>query len=379
MTVAAATQRRRFRILETLGKGGFGTVYRAEMTDSGGFSKQVALKVMHYDGQQVDEIARRLRDEARMLGLIRHRAVVGVNSLVPLQDGWGVVMEYIAGVDLSTAIKKDRPNEGVSLEIVEEVAAALDSAFNRSLGPDGSPLRLIHRDIKPANIRITRQGEVKLLDFGVATAELETREATDGRGLLIGSSRYMSPERHKGEETHAADVFALGVVLANLLTGKRFKDPPQDQSRHSRWLGTVLETVRKRMETSEDPEVRAAAARVRLLLLEMLAFDRHDRPDAHGVELRCRKIRKSLPPPWMRDWAERTVPRLASQPEPATEGVEGDTGLVFEELMSEVLDAPGDTLASRTGGLATRRRIELAAAGTVGFLAGSAVTWLLGG
>lgn len=377
MTVAPAHQRRRFRILETLGKGGFGTVYRAEMTDAGGFSKQVALKVLTYEGAQLDEIARRLRDEARLLGMIRHRAVVGVNSLVPLQDGWGVVMEYIAGIDLSTAIKHARPQAGVSLEIVEEVAAALDAAYNRSKGPDGSALHLIHRDIKPGNIRITRQGEVKLLDFGVATAELGTLEGRDQRGLLIGSSRYVAPERHDGVETHAADVFALGVVLANLLTGKRFKDPPRDAARHSNWLGTVLQTVQKKMQTADDPEVRAAAAQVRLLLLEMLAFDRHDRPDAHRVELRCRKIRKSLPPPWMRDWAERTVPRLSEGS--AVGDDEPDSGLVFDELLSEVIDEPGDSLpgARELGG--RRRQLELVAAAAVGFLAGCAATLALGG
>lgn len=347
------------------------------MTDSGGFSMQVALKVMHYEGAQVDEIARRLRDEARMLGLIRHRAVVGVNSLVPLRDGWGVVMEYIAGTDLSTIIKQARPNEGVSIEIVEEIAAALDSAYNGSLGPDGKPLRLIHRDIKPANVRITRQGEVKLLDFGVATAELESRESADNNGLLIGSARYMAPERRTGEETHQADVFALGVVLANLLTGKRFKEPPVDPARHSRWLGTVLETVRKSMETSDDPDVRQAAARVRLLLLEMLAFDLHDRPDARTVEKGCRRIRKSLPPPWMRDWADRTVPRLLESQPQAVDDSETEAGYVFEEMPSEVLAAPAAT--GWMGNAARRRPMELAGVGAMGFLAGVLVTWLVVG
>ena len=372
--VTHTTHRRRFRILETIGKGGFGTVYRAEMTDSGGFSKQVALKLMTYDGDASDDIARRMRDEARILGLIRHRAVVGVNSLVPLQEGWGVVMEYVPGCDLSTAIKnkRHRPPPGVVLEIIEEVAAALDTAYNRKAGDEGKPLRLIHRDIKPSNLRITRQGEVKLLDFGVARAEFDKKEARDQVGFVMGSGRYMAPERRSGKESHNADVYALGVVLANTLTGKRFAEPPVDEKDHARFLGTVLETVRKALERHDDDEVRAAAHEVRMLLLEMLAFHADDRPNAGSVEKRCRKVRKRLPAPWLRDWAERSVPQLVSKTGILEGDDDGDTGLVFEELVTTVT-GDGVAVASpdRTVMMA---RLRLAGAmlgsGLVGFVLG---------
>ena len=371
---ASTAVRRRFRILETIGKGGFGTVYRAELSDAGGFSKQVALKVMTYDGEASDDIARRMRDEARILGLIRHRAVVGVNSLVPLADGWGVVMEYIAGIDLSTAIKKQRPPPGVVLEVVEEVAAALDAAYTRAVGEDARPLRLIHRDIKPSNIRITRQGEVKLLDFGVARAEFDQKEAVEETGFVMGSGRYMAPERRSGQESHKADVYALGIVLANTLSGKRFAEPPTDPSDHARFLGTVLETVRRALEKHGDPEIAASAHDVRMLLLEMLAFHPDDRPSAGAVELRCRRIRKRLPAPWLRDWAERIVPRLEGGEGLPTELRDGDTGRIFEELVSEVVGEPPPSAVRRPrwGGLTERQRLGLgmALAGLVGFVLG---------
>lgn len=379
-TLATNPSRRRFRILETIGKGGFGTVYRAEMTDAGGFSKQVALKVMTYEGHAADDMARRMRDEARILGLIRHRAVVGVNSLVPLPDGWGVVMEYIAGIDLSTAIKKDRPPPGVTLEIIEEVAAALDAAYRRAEGEDGTPLRLIHRDIKPSNVRITRQGEVKLLDFGVATAEFAQKEATDDTGFVMGSTRYLAPERRSGEESHQADVYALGIVLANTLSGKRFSEPPRDPKDHARFLGTLLENVGRALQLHDNAEVRSAAGSVRMLLLEMLAFEAQDRPDAASVEQRCRKIRKRLPAPWLRDWAERTVPRLRPYEQLPDEQREGDAGRVFEELVSEVLEpSVSGTLSPRQGGDASwkaavavwiPRALALLGTGIVGFVLG---------
>ena len=366
--------RRRFRILETLGKGGFGTVYRAEMTDAGGFSKQVALKVMTYDGDASEDIARRMRDEARILGLIRHRAVVGVNSLVPLADGWGVVMEYIAGIDLSTAIKRQRPPPVVCLEVIEEVAAALDAAYSRTTAEDGTPLRLIHRDVKPSNIRITRQGEVKLLDFGVASAEFEQRESSDAVGFVMGSTRYMAPERRHGQESHKSDVYALGIVLANALSGKRFADPPREADKHSRYLGTILETVRRALEAHNDPEVMAAAPSVRMLLLEMLAHHPDDRPRAGSVEQRCRKIRKHLPAPWLRDWAEATVPRLRQFEQLPDNERAGDTGRVFEEMASEAVVVPTapprlelDTSRLK---LVLSYALAIAAAGLVGFMLG---------
>src|SRR5688572_13075743 len=92
---------RRYEILETLGRGGFGTVYRAKLVGEGGFAKQVALKVLNPEVASTGEFAARMRDEARILGLIRHRAVVQVDGLVQLNGRWTVVMEYIQGVDLS--------------------------------------------------------------------------------------------------------------------------------------------------------------------------------------------------------------------------------------------------------------------------------------
>jgi len=288
---------RRFRILETLGRGGFGTVYRAEMTDAGGFSKEVALKVMHYQGDAAAEIARRMRDEARVLGLIRHRAVVGVNSLVPLPDGWGVVMEFIDGVDLSIAIKHSLPPAAAAIEVIEEVAGALNAAWTTKAHDSNKALNLVHRDIKPSNVRVTRQGEIKLLDFGVAQATFNRKEATETADYVMGSVRYMAPERRQGKDSHQSDVYALGLVMANLLTGKRFPEPPESEADHSAFLGTVLENVRTALDSAEAMELRERGGEIVRMLLEMLAYEAADRPDAQAVERTCRRLRHGLPAP----------------------------------------------------------------------------------
>jgi serine/threonine protein kinase len=337
-------QRRSFKILETLGRGGFGTVYRAEMTDAGGFSKQVALKVMSYQGEAADGIARRMRDEARVLGLLRHRAIVGVNSLVLLEEGWGVVMEFVEGVDLSTTIKAGRVPVGAALEMLEEVAGALEAAYRARPTEGAEPLKLVHRDIKPSNIRITRQAEVKLLDFGVAQAEFITRESEDEREFVMGSARYMAPERRRGTETHQGDVYALGLVLANLLTRKRFPDPPGTAPEHARFLSTVLETVRRTIADDDAPEVRESEQQIKTLLLEMLAYEPSDRPDAGTVERRLRRLRSTLPPPLLRDWADRTIPRLlAATRDESPDRTRGDTGRIMVERGGKGAATPGTT------------------------------------
>ena len=108
-----------------------------------GFKKAVAVKLLNADTAAVDEIASRLRDEARMLGLIRHRAIVHVDGLVLLNGRWAVVMEYVEGVDLKRLVGEGPVPPAVALEIIEEVSAALHVAYEQP-GSTGEPLRLLH-------------------------------------------------------------------------------------------------------------------------------------------------------------------------------------------------------------------------------------------
>ena len=244
---------RRYHVIEAVGKGGFGTVYRAELIGAGGFKKSVALKVLNPELADTDGLAERLRDEARMLGLLQHRAVVRVDGLLLLNGRWTVVMEFVEGVDLKRVLAEGPLPPGPALEIVQEAAGALYSAYALPLH-DGQALHILHRDIKPSNIQITPAGEVKILDFGVARADFHGREAVT-RSIFFGSLAYMAPERMDGIDTHQGDVYALGAVLYELLVGEPLGKTSGNKERHDAHVLQALDRLWEK--TRDEDELRS--------------------------------------------------------------------------------------------------------------------------
>ncbi len=312
MVTQATAAGRKYRIIEVVGRGGFGTVYRAEMIGTGGFTKQVAVKVLHNENDAPAEMLGRLRDEARILGLLRHRAIVGVDSLALFDQGWAVVMEFVPGVDVASIVQGGAVPPRVALEIVEEVASALHAAY--AVPPDGSaePLRLVHRDIKPSNIRVTAQGEVKVLDFGVARANFTAREARTS-AYLFGSLKYMAIERLEGVETSAADIYSLGLVLAELLIGRDLPEPPRQAERYQRYVEQLLDELLAAIHDDPFQSSEGPTAGLLELVRTMLSDDHEQRPTASKVEHACRSLRQVGDGPWLRDWAAAEVPRLATE------------------------------------------------------------------
>lgn len=296
--MAVQTDVRSYRILERLGQGAFGAVYLAE-TVGGGLSRRVAIKVPHPDRASMPGLVGRLRDEARMLALIRHRAIVRVDDLVELDGAWSMIMEYVEGLDVGELLDDGPFPVRAALAIAEEVANALHAAWNQP-GPEGTALRLLHRDLKPSNLRITPAGEVKVLDFGVARAEFAAREAEDS-GAVFGTTTYLAPERYRGEDAQAGDVYALGVTLFEMLTGVLPGRSAMDADRQPpgrsctaqwAWLANV------------HPDLCA-------LVAAMLAPDPAGRPAPRDCARRLHELRAVVGGETLEDWAERVVrPRL---------------------------------------------------------------------
>ncbi|MCB9777062.1 MAG: protein kinase [Alphaproteobacteria bacterium] len=361
---------RRYRVLHAVGKGGFGTVYRAELLGAGGFRKDVALKVLNPDALALDPhgaigVAERLRDEARLLGMLGHRAVVHVDGLYQLDGRWTVVMEYVPGADLKQLVAHHgRLPVGVALELCEEVARALDHAWRRTVdGPDGEvPLRLLHRDIKPANIRLTPDGQVKVLDFGVARAEFADREA-DTRDIHFGSLDYMAPERLDGIDRHQGDVYGLGTVLYELLVGTRVGRTSGNRERHD-------EHIRAALHTLWDLHPHEPLYQ---LVGTCLLYDPDARPDARELARQCRQLRRDLGELELAEWAERAVPGVVATSPALDDDLSGAT-LVEQGLISGGVTEDSRPLPARSGPrLAVVAGLTAAVVVAIGLIAGALV------
>jgi len=290
-----ANVQRLYKIYEVLGVGAFGTVYRAELMGSAGFRKSLALKLLHPDRASSPDIVSRLHDEARLLAHVSHPGIVQVVDLVRLDGRWTIIMEHIPGASLREMLELGRIPVICSVQMVERIAEALDAAHNAKDG--GKPLDLVHRDIKPSNVLVTPDGSVKLVDFGVALANADVREANTDE-LFFGAPEYMAPERWHFSDTPAADVYSLGAVLYEMLTGEILGRTSANLAQHCDLL-----------EGAEGKLFRLESKELRQLVERMLAYAPEERPTPREVALACKQLLPGLPGPWLRDWAEREVTR----------------------------------------------------------------------
>ncbi|MEC9391418.1 MAG: protein kinase [Myxococcota bacterium] len=343
-----ADSSRQFRFIRPIARGGFGTVYLCKEEHNDGFSRVVAIKLLNAQWTDVDEVSSRIRDEARLLGLLRHRNIVDVYALTSIDGRSAVVMEYLDAVDLRYLMGHCRSVEAriparVALEMVAAVANALDAAYNRPPKKGEKPLRVIHRDIKPSNIMIDGAGVPKVLDFGVAQSDIASREAST-QELQFGSVEYMAPERLFFEpETPSSDVYSLAATLFELLTFERLGKAQGRASTHDAHLANRLSFLRGCIDV--PPEV---AAGVEALLLRALHFEHTHRPDAATFCQDAKQLARRIPTDDMVAWCEATVPAAVEAAMARSVEVEplSDAILREDSAVLQPLDPTAETLRS---------------------------------
>ncbi|MFZ7126259.1 MAG: protein kinase domain-containing protein [Desulfobacterales bacterium] len=233
----------KYQLLERAAVGGMAELYRGKITGDQGFEKLVAIKCILPQFSAQPEVVEAFIDEAKLAAYLQHENIVQIYDFGCMGDRYFMAMEYLFGKDLRFITDRcSRTGVPIGLDyilhIVARVCSGLEYAHNLR-GYKGEPLHIVHRDISPQNIFITYSGLVKILDFGVAKAA--GRSTCTQSGVIKGKAAYMSPEQATGGPVdRRSDIFALGILLYELVTGRRmFEGEPLeilDQVRNARYV-----------------------------------------------------------------------------------------------------------------------------------------------
>jgi len=200
----------RYRIIKELGKGNMGVVYQAHDPQ---IDRMIALKVLRPDRVTSEDFVARFLKEARAIGRLSHPQIVTVYDVGEDQGTIYIAMEYLSGDPLNEVMKSGRLTVAQSVDIVRQVAQALDYAHQKGI---------IHRDIKPSNIILTQDLEVKLTDFGIARIEDGAAGYQTQAGEILGTPIYMSPEQVMGKTADGrSDLYSVGVLFYEMIVGRR--------------------------------------------------------------------------------------------------------------------------------------------------------------
>jgi serine/threonine protein kinase len=211
----------KYRLLERLGRGGMGDVWRAEATGPAGFRRTVVLKRILPALAREPKFVERFVREARLSARLHHANIVQVFELDESEGEWFLAMEYLHGGDLRAVLE----GAGAAFQpshaafVAREMCRALDYAYTLA-DESGQPLKLVHRDVSLSNVMLCFDGTVKLLDFGIAVALGDPRDRSSV-SAVIGKATYMAPERlARGTTDHQCDLYSVGIVLHEALVGE---------------------------------------------------------------------------------------------------------------------------------------------------------------
>ena len=339
MALKSGTRLGPYEIVAMVGSGGMGEVYRARDSRLG---RDVAVKVLPPDVADDPGRLRRFEQEARAAAALSHPNVVVVFDVGTADGVSYVVTELLDGETLRSRLDRSRLPVSKAVELASQIASGLAAAHARAI---------VHRDLKPANIFITREGQAKILDFGLAkitVAPDSDRTLNTEPGAVLGTNGYMSPEQVRGQDAdHRADIFALGAILYEMLSGQRaFKGE------------SAADTMTSILKDDPPTLVRVAAdipsalARIVSRCLEKEPAERFQSARDLGFALESISNR----PVEERSSSERSIAVLPFTNMSADPDKDYFSDGLSEELISALARLPGLRVASRTSAFRFRGR-----------------------
>ncbi len=263
----------KFKLIAELGRGGMSEVYLAVVAGPAGFNKLVVIKLIKAELAEDPDFINMFLEEARLSARLSHPNIVQTNEVGEVGGRYYIAMEYLEGQPYSRILHRlgrDRGLPlGMSLRVLSDVLSGLQYAHELA-DFDGSPLGVVHRDVTPHNVFVTYDGQVKVVDFGIAKAMNSSHETRTG--MLKGKVGYMAPEQAKGERVdRRADIFSVGVMLWEAAVGRRL------------WKGLNEVQILHQLLSGEIPSPRSMrpdiSAPLDALIMKSLASDRDKR---HG-------------------------------------------------------------------------------------------------
>jgi serine/threonine protein kinase len=247
MTVFQLIRFGKYMVLDKIAVGGMAELFRAKITGAQGFEKLTAIKRILPHLTAEEDLVNSFIDEAKLAALLHHQNIVQIYDFGDMEGSYFIAMEHLFGKDFRHITNKSKEKElPLSLEyalyITSRICEGLDYAHSLK-DFQGKPLNIIHRDISPPNIFITYDGEVKIVDFGIAKAA--SHSTMTQVGMIKGKVRYMSPEQADGKTIdHRSDIFSTGILLYEMVTGRQM------------FVGDTLEILSKVREAEFEPPER---------------------------------------------------------------------------------------------------------------------------
>jgi serine/threonine protein kinase/tetratricopeptide (TPR) repeat protein len=266
----------RYQVTEELGKGGMGRVYKAFDNEVGEY---VALKVLRPEISADESIVERFRNELKLARRISHRNICRMFDIGRAQETTYIAMEFVSGEDLKTLLRRvgqlpARRTVAIAVQVCEGLAEA-------------HRLGVVHRDLKPQNIMVDREGNARIMDFGIARS-LSGKGVTEA-GVILGTPDYMSPEQLEGKEAdQRSDIYAFGAVLFEMVTGE-----PPFEGETPLVVATKHKTEKPRDPRGLNPQMPEALGRFILRCLEKAKETRYQSAEEALADLRA--IEKTLP------------------------------------------------------------------------------------